>query len=255
MIESPEQNIDTQDENNFVLNKEQLESLQLESNLSPERLTELRELIVEANNSILEELDEFIDKPLGNEEIKGKFIFLDGETYNQFYDNWSANNGTSYSDNKGAMRAYLKEGQFVIINSDIPEAWDMLTDGNKQTLIKQQGGFEKAKDFANNAAMTTQITHEATHLYQNTEMPLWLLESQAFWTEDNIVDEDSRASSTLSSKRSVFYQELLNKHGDKVHEVCLGNDEEDFVYWKLDGEFTKEVQQEIFPDYKNKITS
>lgn len=47
-----------------------------------------------------------------------------------------------------------------------------------------------------------------------------------------------------------FFQMLLDKYGNEVHELCFGKSQNLKLAESLAGEFTREIQEQLFPDLR-----
>ncbi len=261
MIEESPQEFTDQSDEKFVLDKDQIESILLEAQqISPAEKTKLDELIVTANHKIAIEFSA-ITSPIPDSEMTKKFVFIDKDTMNELENAWAPHSDTnrSYANKEDVSgRAFLHDGQFVIELPFSTEFWGNLTDENKDTLIEDNGTEQNAKYMVQNALNLNVILHEGTHLYQlpietNTELYL-LRETQANWAEKQFTNEAERVSRLDSDKKGSFYQNLIDKYGKpNVHEYALtGNIQDDpWITFDIDSEFTGEVVKDLFPNLKN----
>lgn len=190
--------------------------------------------------------------------MEDRFILTDAKTNEEFQNTYGIDPNKRvhiYMDSVGIFRAYSSDGAFVV---GVPqEAWHKLSDQNRADIIEQTGSEDAAQKFVKKAMNQNIVLHEMTHLYQPggekaQSIPLWLHESQVYWVGRELCDEDSQVHVDEFDKRADFFQKLLDKYGDYVHELCFSKNRghNGFTMYQINKEFTPEVQQNLFPEYK-----
>ncbi|MEO8581686.1 MAG: hypothetical protein ABI425_03845 [Patescibacteria group bacterium] len=244
---------------NFALEKEELESLRLEAqSISPEEKKEFDAIVKESYDRFLLKFGKYLDRTIETTVIEDRFILTDAQTNEEFQNMWNVDPSKrvhKYADAIGIFRAFNSDGAFVL---GVPQdVWPRLSDDNRMTIIAQTGNEDNAKKFVKKAYHRNIILHEITHLYQPggekaNSIPLWLHELQAYWVGRELCDEDSQVHNDEYDKRADFFQMLLDKYGDDVHALCLSKNKghNEFTMYQIRKEFTLEVQQDLFPDYK-----
>lgn len=241
----------------FKLDPEQLDSLRLEvESATLAEKEKFNQLITEIHQRFLTRMSTHINE--GDEiDIKNRFVLVDKESNKQFQSEWPDLRNQivhSYGDDIGIMRTFGRDGKFVV--GIRPDLWSDLPKTTQQRFITRCGSEENASQFVNLAYHTNIVMHEITHLYQPLDKefiaPLWLLEAQAYWAGRELVDKNIKVNSSTYDKYADFYQKLLDKYGNQVHDICLSNSTDMSLLLQLNAEFTPEVQHQIFPEFKTK---
>ena len=248
------------EETSFELDRDQLESILLESqNISPTEKERLNTIILDANEKISGEFADIVP-PIPDSDIVKKFVFVDKDTMNELEDAWdpTSNLNLEYSDRANTTgRVFLYEGRFVIEVPATDDLWGNLTENNRNILVRKYKTEEKAKELVRRALDTNIIIHESTHLYQipNADKKMYLLrETQAEWMTRKHVPHELRVSNPEFEKKADFYQWLVDKYGVKnAHECALtGNVENDTeIVSNIMSEFSEGAVKDLFPNLKN----
>lgn len=237
-------------EDKFELNSEQIDSLRLETqSISPKEQVQLERIITNSHKLLLKQFGEYISNKKSDKEAISTFIFTDPDTYKTFFDEWTdSHNNIKYSKGPGVMRAYSKEGKFVI--GFLSEYWDKVV--NKQEAIGEFGNEESAQKEIKNMVARGHIIHELSHIYQNSDLPLWFLECGAYWYSHNVPKsaELNIVSMTDYDKPVDFFDSLISKYGDDVHKLSFSNKVDKEIQDRIFRGITSETIKDIFPDYE-----
>ncbi len=251
---------DTNDDE-FKLDKDQVDALRLEAqSISPKEQAEFEELIANCNHMVLDKFEAAITDPVSDQEMARRFVIADGEGLQTFLKDWTDKTGRvvhSYnSDDSAGGRAFAKEGGLVVIPPK--DLWsDGLSEEDRERFARRYQGKDKAKNLINTSLRVNMVIHEITHLYQrvtpDNDPPLWFTEVQAYWAGREAAPEAIQFHWPFFDKAADFYQKLVDKYGaNEIAQHGFYNGKNAFISYKLEKEFTPEVQKEIFPDYSVK---
>lgn len=177
----------------FKLSTEEIDAIRHEiQSLTPKEQDQFSSTIKECNDAIIRQYGPYMpkEKPLSNDKMAERYLIMDDETYNQFCSLWvDVANASSYIET-GEMRAFPDKGQFVI-GKPIPDIWNyMHAESQQKLLARNNNDLSRAQSEANTKMKRAIIIHETTHLYQD-ELPLWFIESHAYWTMRDILQKEN----------------------------------------------------------------
>lgn len=236
-------------ENIFELESEDLDAVRIEAQaISPQEQREIEELVLELHRRFLEQMGPFLAWDIDPGLMAKKFITTTRETLPDFNDTWMNAAGlmvASYAlkEEVGAQ-AFRDDGNFVV--GIPPELWRYISEEDWQGMLAaQQVTPEELKARLKRHERCQVILHEMTHLYQFTSAlsPLWLQEAQAYWVAREFIIEP------LTAAIADFFQSLLEKYGNEVHELIFGKSLNPILSTRLKQEFTPDIQKALFPNY------
>ncbi|RJR30372.1 hypothetical protein C4564_00090 [Candidatus Microgenomates bacterium] len=242
----------------FYLDKETIDALRLESQaVSPKEKADFDELVSKCHRKFLDKFGDYLDNSVHTTQLKDKFILTDVEMNKAYQSSWVDTTDKrihKYEDDPGVFRAFSSEGNFVVgIQNDV---WDRLSPENQNDIISNTGSESNARKFVKKAIHQNYVLHEMTHLYQSvgqdTQIPLWLYELQAYWVGRELSDEDTRVHNSLYDSRADYFQELLDEHGEELLQVCFSRNTgyNKLILHRAKSQFTEKTQKKLFPDYK-----
>ncbi|MBM3283144.1 hypothetical protein FJY90_02725 [Candidatus Gottesmanbacteria bacterium] len=240
------------------LNKDQFDALRLEtSNLSPGEHEQFMKLVIECNDGFVSLYRNFIIKIQNKSELERKFLMMDSDTYQRFYDEWYRTPlAVSYTaaEDKGYMREYTEdEGGFVA--GYIPDLWDHIPSERQKGLIDKYGGVKRAKDVVKSRTSHYIITHEIAHTYQDDELPLTFVECGANYYARVVMKEKGwgKFSAGNFDRLADFYEKLIDKYGDDIHRIFFGQDINAGLHQQVLNEYSAEVIADLFPHLRLKM--
>lgn len=237
----------------FELDSEQIGSIRTEWQAStPIEQSSVKSRVLRLHDKFLESFAPYLLGAFSNEEIASKFIVVDSEAYPEFVENWIDTSGcqvASYAASHGDARAFIDEGNFVVLYPY--PLWRYIPDEHWNAMLESSGmSKEELAAVITEGHQGNQILHEMTHLYQATSglAPFLLIETQAYWIAREL--PENSFGSAASNAIADFYAYLLEKYGDEVHALCFGSSGNQELANNLAAEFTPEVVSLLFPDYR-----
>lgn len=246
----------------FTLDKEQMDALRLEAEaISPSEKEKITERLMRAKSSLLHSIGSFINPDLKKASLERNFVVTDVETSKELQKAWEGDSDESgivvrhsyAGENGGILRCFQQDrGNFVV--GYFPDWWDKVS--NKQESIRGYGSEDAAKDALENQVVSLLGSHELTHQYQNPNLPLWLNEAAAHYYARRNLKKMKIPPLTISEyeKPANFFQKLLKKYGKSINELVFSDPNKvNTIPTEVEGEFTEDVQKDIFPDLKKEV--
>ncbi|MBU1110741.1 hypothetical protein KKB83_03935 [Patescibacteria group bacterium] len=235
----------------FQLNVEQRDALRLEAqSLSPEDWEKFKQLAAECSAAMLSVYGEYIEDTLTSEEMAEKFVVMTPETYSNFWKNWDDSKiQIISSSNEGYFRYSKNLGDFV--GGYVPDVWSHVDKGCRERLIAERGDEVSARDYVQNTTLRYCLVHEMIHVYQDQDIPLWLMECAAHYGARKVmkVQDWDLFDYDKHRKMANFYLHLVNKYGNDVHRLCFGQEVGETKKQQILAEFTDSFREKIMPGY------
>jgi hypothetical protein len=196
------------------------------------------------HRSFLEKFGRFIKRPLSEEEIRKRVVFLkSSDDLELFIDAWQPEGGMDYRNIKDISVASLKlskdwKGKCIVVVEDF-DFWERLASSSKEERIGSicfwdyvANPFEpypEAKEVEpsererfNYIMRRSFFMHDIVHQYQNMSLPAWFVEAGAYYyqfhcNQGGLTPEDIGQQKTIN-----FFQSLVDKYGDGVHRLSFG---------------------------------
>lgn len=238
----------------FSLTKEQLDSLRLETqSLSPREKEAFTAVVSECHRAFLSSYGGYISEEQDS-TIAEKFLVMDKDRYERFYKEWSefpiAITYTPEEDDRGYGRYFSEAGR--VVAGYIPDLWTSIPEQNQKKLIERTGNLKKARQYVENIVTRYIVTHYIAHMYQDPNIPLWFMECGAYYYARSVMREKKWGDMKSSSydPKADFYQILIDKYGGGVHKISFGQPIDEERKQEVFAEFTDEVRNSLFPDYR-----
>lgn len=222
----------------FVANKDIVDSLKIEGSILPPNEQRWTEFLVGI-------VDEVIDKDFGqymppHQAIKtsglgDRFVVVDGESFEAIHANWSAaSDGATKTLNKRAAAIYLTEGAFVVCRDPL-------------SVFRLSDADMAKRDAIRSLYVIDWLTHEVAHYFQDQNLPqdaaeLAFVEAGARYYKQHISDKLHLGFEALNeidplAKLPKLYKKLLEGYGDDSHRLFFGTPLQQFhrgeILWGL----------------------
>lgn len=214
---------------NFVLDKDQRDSLKLELSILPSADQEVLVGIAGTiKSNFINRFRDYIPEATINKtsDLEKRVILTDKDAYDVFIRHWPLKKKKiSSNDGKLFEKGHLTTlGDLALIN-DPAVWWDHLfTPSAQQQFIERFGSESKARQIIAGTVFST-IAHEMIHSFQDSKLGNGIFAECGTRFYERIVVRDTKLSyisSPLDDFLIDFYQHLLDEFGDDVHKVFFG---------------------------------
>lgn len=243
------------------LSAEQLDSLRLDCQNQPPVIQEqIYRLTASTHDMLLSFYGDYLAHPRSSEELAHRFLLTDQETHSLFFDQWLFSLESRlplekyHSDGQSHMRYFSNaEGGFAI--GYVADAWSKVKPKERARLIKNLGDETTAENLTILFNLAYTLLHEMVHFYQDPHLPLWFMETGAYFYAHDIFTRKSffnRTTSLGDDLRRVvkFHQYLIKKHGPDVHHLSFGTPIHSRKERAILAEMTPARLKKVFPGYQ-----
>lgn len=237
----------------FTIDKEQSDALRLDTQTqTPKEREEFENRLKAINQDFLTIFGKYIpkDKHLTHQQITQKFHVSDKETSGAFNKEWKPKKEgqqvTQYSDVANLMTQHIL-GNLVI--GDIFDVWAAVDSQSQEILTREHGSTDAAKRYTLIRFEEYAVAHEIAHLYQENIFPVWFDEIAADWYATKLTQE--KFLMPANKARADFFQTFVAKYGNTIHRTFFGDfDMGGDTLAHIYRNFTPEIRQKLFPNYK-----